>query len=491
MDARMKNTRRDSQRRCRVVSLAVLLVVASGSRAASDVEQRIGRIQNALLPAVLVKGEPPRSTKLADRMTALHIPAVSIAVIHDGKLEWARGFGVERVGGRHVTSETLFQAASISKTVATVGALRVVHDRKLSLAADVNQYLTTWRLPGNEFTQNVKVTLRELLTHSAGVTVHGFGGYEANTPLPSLVQVLNGEAPANNPPIRVDMVPGTQWRYSGGGFEILQALLTDVTGTPFPQLMHDLVLQPLGMKHSTFEQPLPHKLLAHVAIPYRDNGTPVKGGPHVYPELAAAGLWTTPSDLARFAMGVQQSLSGSPGSVLPLGTAHAMLAPMYNQQAVGFVVGGSTAHKFFMHGGANEGYRCFLVAYEDGDGAVIMTNSDSGDRIAGEILRTIAHEYQWPDYAPPERTLSAMEPQSFDHYVGAYRFQSGETVTFWRDGSHLKQRIWGQPAAEMFPTSEQEYFLRVVDARWVFSPVTDGTGASVTLFQNDVAQFSP
>jgi CubicO group peptidase (beta-lactamase class C family) len=472
--------------RDRAVWTLLLLVVASNSPATTtDIEQHIEHIQNSLLPPVLVKGESISSSKLSDRMAALHVPGVSIAVIHAGKLVWARGVGVVRVGGPPVTPETLFQAASISKPVTTLAVLHLVHEGKLSLDTDVNQYLTSWKLPPSELTEHSNVTLRELLTHSAGITVHGFSGYPANASLPSLVQILNGEAPANNSPIRVDTVPGTRWRYSGGGFEIIQEVLNDVTNTPFPKLMHDLVLQPLGMRHSTYEQPLPGKLLSYVATPYRSDGTPVDGGPHVYPEQAAAGLWTTPSDLARLAIGVQQALSGTSAIVLPLGTAHAMLAPMYNQQAIGFVVGGSTAQKYFTHSGANEGYRCILVSYQNGDGAVIMTNGDNGGELTSEILRTIAYGYQWPDFAPPERTLNAVEPSSFDRYVGAYRLKSGETVTFWRDDTHFKSRVWGQGPVEIFPTSEHEYFAKVVDARWEFLTTANGAESSATLYQND------
>lgn len=463
---------------------AALLTLSCVSYAGADIEQRIRQLQNGLLPAVLVTGESNRPVELSKRMAELQVPGVSVAVIHAGKLEWARGFGVTRIGGPRVSSETLFQAASISKVVTTVAVLHLVHDGKLDLDTDVNQYLTTWKVPSNEFTQNTPVTLRELLTHSAGVTVHGFAGYAANAPLPSLTQILNGETPANNAPIRVDTVPGRQWRYSGGGFEIIQAVLHDVTGIPFPKLMWNLVLLPLGMQHSTYEQPLPGKLLAQAATPYRGDGAPVDGGPHVYPEQAAAGLWTTPSDLAHLAIGVQQALAGSSTRVLSIGTAHAMLAPMYNQQALGFVVGGKTANGFFNHGGANEGYRCLLVAYQAGDGAVIMTNSDGGYPLIEEILRTLAHEYQWPDYAPPERTITATDPRSFAPYVGAYRFQSGATVTFWHEGTHFQSRIWGQPVVEIFPMSQQEYFAKVVDARWVFSSNPSEGAKTAVLYQN-------
>jgi CubicO group peptidase (beta-lactamase class C family) len=468
------------------LALAVASVVfgTTAFAAAADTDQRIEHIENGLLPAVLVKGEAVPSVHLLARMRELHVPGVSIALIHHGKLEWARGFGVTRVGGPAVTAETLFQAASISKPVSTLAVLHLSQAGKLDLDADVNQYLKTWKVPDNEFTREAKVTLRGLLTHSAGITVHGFAGYDAGAPLPSLVQILNGESPANNRPIRVDMTPGKTWRYSGGGYVIAQQVLIDATGIAFPKLMHDLVLGPLGMKRSAYEEPLPKELLTQAATPYRADGTPVPGGPHVYPELAPAALWTTPSDLARYAVGVQKAFAGTSERVISVGSAHAMLTPVYNQQALGLVVGGSTARKYFNHGGSNEGYQSYLVAYEDGDGAVIMTNSDNGHALIPEILRAIAREYGWPDFAPPERTLTAVSPESFDRYVGAYAFASGVTLAFWRDGSHLESRIWGQPVVEIFPTSDQEYFTKVVDARWVFSGGANDTESVATLHQN-------
>jgi CubicO group peptidase (beta-lactamase class C family) len=307
--------------------LLAALISPDALAAQPGIEQRIERIQETLLPPVLVQGESTPLTSLTTRMEALHVPGVSIAVIHGGKLEWARGFGVTKIGGPPVTAETLFQAASISKPVTTLAVLRLVQSGKLDLDTDVNHYLKSWKLPANEFTQGAKVTLRELLTHSAGVTVHGFRGYEASEAIPSLMQVLDGEPPANNAAIRVDMTPGKTWRYSGGGFVIVQQVLSDVIGIPFPKLMHDLVLGPLGMEHSTYQQPLPPELLAQAATPYRADGTAVPGGPHVYPELAPAGLWTTPSDLARFAIGIQQALSGKSRRVLSRATAGDMLVP--------------------------------------------------------------------------------------------------------------------------------------------------------------------
>jgi CubicO group peptidase (beta-lactamase class C family) len=227
-----------------------------------DIERRIRQVQDGIRPAVINPGEPPVTTKLADRMAALHVPGVSIAVIHDGKIEWARGFGVTRIGGSAVTPDTLFQAASISKPVTALAVLHLVESGRLDLDTDVNRYLKTWQVPANSFTERTKVTLRELLTHSAGMTVHGFPGYASDAARPTVVQVLNGEKPANTPAIVVDTEPGTAWRYSGGGFVVTQLLLEDVTGQAFPRLMHDIVLGPVGMTRSTYEQPLPQNRMA-------------------------------------------------------------------------------------------------------------------------------------------------------------------------------------------------------------------------------------
>ncbi len=380
----------------------IFILARLSAQTPEAIEQRIQRIQNGITPVAWVKGDPVSTMKLADRMAALHVPGVSIAMIHDGKIEWTRGFGVTKIGGPPVTPDTLFQAASISKPVAAMAVLRLVQSGKLNLDTDVNQYLKTWKVPANNFTEHKKVTLRELVTHTAGLTVHGFAGYASDAPVPTLVQVLNGEKPANSAPIRVDTEPGTIWRYSGGGYVIAQQLLEDVTGEPFQKLMHDTVLEPIGMTRSTYEQPLPKSRMGEVATPYRGDGQPVPGGPHAYPEMAPAGLWTTPSDLARYAIEVQKSLAGTSIHVLSEAMVRQMLTPGLNHQGLGPGVGGSANHPYFSHGGANEGYRCNLVAYNNGDGVVIMTNSDNGGELASEIQRSVAREYNWPDFQAAE-----------------------------------------------------------------------------------------
>jgi len=470
-------------------AMATLLVPYALAAQTPEIEQRIQRIQGGLLPAVVVKGEPAHTTRLADRMAALHVPGVSVAAIRGGKIEWARGFGVTRIGGPPVTPDTLFQAASISKPVAAMAVLRLVQQGKLDLDADVNQYLKTWKLPGNKFTESHKVAIRELLTHTAGLTVHGFAGYAAGAPLPTLVQILNGEKPANSAAIRVDTEPGSIWRYSGGGYVVAQLLVQDVTGQPFAKLMHDTVLEPIGMARSTYGQPLPASRMSEVATPYRSDGQPVPGGPHTYPEMAPAGLWTTPSDLARYAMEVQKSLAGNSNRVLSAAMIRQMLTPGLNHQGLGPGTGGSAGRPYFTHGGANEGYRCNLLAYNEGDGLVVMTNGDNGGQLANEIQRTVAREYDWPDFQPTERAITPVDPKMLDALIGAYQGAGPNMVfTITRENDQLFAQLTGQPKFPAFPEGERKFFLKAVDAQISFDGDAQGKATQLTLHQNGMDQ---
>lgn len=448
-------------------SIATFATQASTNEA---VEARIKRIESALLPPVLVKGEAQSLPTLAERMQELRVPGVSIAVINDGKIEWARGFGLTALGGAPVTPDTLFQAASISKPVAALAVMQLVDRGKLDLDADVNGYLKSWKLPENEFTAQQKVTLRRILSHTAGTTVHGFAGYASGERLPDLRQMLEGVPPSNSPAIRVDKVPGASYRYSGGGYQVMQQAMEDFTGRNFAEYMRKQVLEPLGMKHSTFQQPLTAQQLTQVALPYLGDGTAVVGGPHVYPELAAAGLWTTPSDLARFAIGLQRAWAGERKAILSANATRTMMTRGLEGHGVGPVIGGTAPREYFMHGGANAGYRCLMVSYLDGDGFVIMTNSDRGGELTGGVLRTVAREYGWPDYAPPERVLSKVDPATFDPYVGTYRLSPEAVITVWREDERTYSRVRGAPINEIFPTSEHEYFQKTAPTRIEFSP---------------------
>ena len=341
-------------------------------------------------------GKPIPENALLPIMARNHVPAVSIAVVRGGEIGWARGYGVREAGGSdRVDDKTLFQAASISKPVTAAAALRMVEAGELSLDEDVNRGLRTWKVPGNDLTARRPVTLRELLSHTAGLTVHGFPGYGEAEVLPTLVQILNGVKPANTEPIRVDIEPGTKFRYSGGGYVVAQQLMMDVAATPFPELMRKLVLEPAGMTSSTFEQPLPKEWRAQAAVGHRTDGKPVAGKWHVYPEMAAAGLWTTPTDLARFAIEIRRAYKGLSDRLLSQAMAKVMLTRQLDDYGLGFAVPSAGVFRF-QHGGGNEGYRCFLVlSVESGDGVAVMTNGDSGEVLFKAIIAAIGAAYGW------------------------------------------------------------------------------------------------
>jgi CubicO group peptidase (beta-lactamase class C family) len=325
------------------------------------------------------------------------VPGVSIAVIDGGGIEWAHGYGVTDVADpRPVTKDTLFQAASISKPLVAMAALSCVQTGLLDLDENVNDKLVSWKVPENEHTQAEKVTLRRLLSHSAGLSGHKFNGYAIGEALPGLRHILDGSPPANSAPIRVILKPGSQWLYSGGGYMLVQQLLEDVTGKAFHELMREIVLQKLEMQNSTYSQPLPEQQARQAASGHSDEGQVIPGRWRIYPEQAAAGLWTTPSDLAGFIIEIQRAACGFLGSILSPGLTRQMLAPQIQDWGLGLQVGGSAADTWFAQGGMRDGYRCYLFGFvKSGQGAVVMTNGDNGYKLAMEIIRTIAGVYGW------------------------------------------------------------------------------------------------
>jgi CubicO group peptidase (beta-lactamase class C family) len=364
---------------------------------AAGVEQRIERVENGIPAISLGEGEQPLQVNLPKLMEVYKVPGLSVAVIDNFKIAWAKGYGVTEFGGTTpVTTKTIFQAGSISKPVAATGTLYLVENGRLSLDEDVNRKLVSWKVPENEFTKEQKVTLRRLLSHGAGLTVHGFPGYATDQPVPTLVQIFNGEKPANTAAIRVDIVPGTKFRYSGGGITIEQQLVMDVTGESFPQYMRKNVLDKVGMADSTYEQPLPAARAALAASGTYADGMAVQGKWHVYPEMAAAGLWTTASDLARFAIEISLSRQGKANHVLTQKMTNEMLTPQIDDVGLGFFLGGKKNPGQFGHDGDDEGFQAVLSMFGDsGQGIAVMANSANGITVANYLMRSVAREYGW------------------------------------------------------------------------------------------------
>ncbi|HUR56704.1 MAG TPA: serine hydrolase domain-containing protein [Opitutaceae bacterium] len=455
-------------------AFVALLIALPVVRAADGaVNERIARVERGLLPPARIAGAKADIWTVVDRMSVHQVPGLSIAVINDGQIEWARGYGVLRAGEfTAVKSDTLFQAASISKPVAALGALTLVQSGELSLDRDVNEQLKSWKVPVAPAAGGEKVTVRRLLSHTAGLTVHGFSGYAADRPPPTLVQVLNGNDAsnaANTAAIRIDLKPGTKWRYSGGGYLVLQQLMLDVSGREFPALMQERVLAPAGMKASTFEQPLPAARASEAAAGHDAEAKPVPGHAHIYPELAAAGLWTTPADLARFVLALQRSLEAKDGLVTQA-LATEMITPILPDAEYGLGIGvkGAGEKLQLTHGGSNEGFRCMLVFYPRlRRGAVLMTNSDNGNRIITEVLRALAREYEWPDYQVVERPAHSLAPGAFRPFAGRYEREDTTLTFIEREGRYYVQLASGT-RVEIFAQSDSEFFSLTSPDIWAF-----------------------
>ena len=470
-----------------VLSLAAALVAMPAPAQDNSLAARIRRVENGLAPPVVVAGRTDQGASIADRMRASNTPAVSIAVINDGRIEWARAYGTLQAGGP-VAADTgsLFQAASISKPVAVLGALLLAQRGTLSLDADVNTFLRAWRLPDNAFTAREKVTLRRIVSHSAGLTVSGFPGYAMTAQVPTTVQILDGQAPANTAPVRVDTLPGSLLRYSGGGLTVMQQLLVDVTGRPFPLFMRETVLLPLGMTHSSYEQDVPADRAARTARAHARDGTPIAGGWHRYPEMAAAGLWTTPSDLARFAIAVHRAYHGAEGGLVSPALARQMVTQQSGGPGGGFGLGlevnrMGTPSGWFGHSGSNAGYRAqMMMMAETGQGAVVMTNSDAGNEVMFEVLRSIAREYGWPTFQPVEKAAAPMEPALLRDAPGRYQgtFQ-GQTVTYTAQAADGALTIFAPPwpAPRILyrtPAPELRFFIRESEREYTFERDASG-----------------
>jgi CubicO group peptidase (beta-lactamase class C family) len=344
---------------------------------------------------ITVQGEERRVSP-DEALKLLNIPSASIALIDEGRIAFARAYG------KDATPETLYQAASLSKFVAAIGAIRLVQDGTLALDQDVNDKLTAWKVPSNSLDATHKVTLRGLLSMTGGIGVPGFLGYEAGVPIPTLTQILDGTSPANSPQVTVIAVPGSGYRYSGGGYEIAEALMQDSTGKPFPQLMQDLVLGPMRMTDSSFDQPPSAAFAGRAVSGHFSDGRELPRRWHVFPEHAAAGLWSTPTDLAKLLVQLADVWQGLSSIFLRRQTLEEMLTPQNGgPYGLGAAIAGDGASLVLMKRGQNIGYQGYLILYPaSGQGMVVMTNSDNGSKLAKALIKRAAAAYDWPELPP-------------------------------------------------------------------------------------------
>jgi CubicO group peptidase (beta-lactamase class C family) len=446
---------------------------------------RIRRIETGLRGEARVWSASPPVGTIEERLAFYAIPGLSVAVFADGEITWASGYGMNRAGANDaVTSDTIFQAASISKHVTALAVLRLVQDGTLGLDGDVNRSLTSWQIPANGDWQP-RITLRQLLGHTAGLVSNWYPGYLRGAPTPTLLQTLNGDPPANTPPVHAVALPGTINRYSGSHYSVVQQLLVDVTGQPFPGLMRDLVLTPLAMSNSDFDQTYPDRRTDTTAHGHYVSGEPIGNGWQLLPEMAAAGLWTTPSDLAKIAMEIINAFHGRPTAFLSKEMVDQLLTPqIFDGYGLGTVLMPEhEGSRRFGHGGGNVGYECLTTAYlELGTGVVMMTNSEAGSTIFEELLGTITREYAWP-MERPERTATSIDAGTYASLAGEYELRDGVTITVRAEAGELTLLFAAQPPVELVPRSKSAFFARPLNSEITFEQGEEGDVVALVLKQ--------
>jgi CubicO group peptidase (beta-lactamase class C family) len=426
---------------------------------------------------------------IIQRMKYYKIPSVSLAIIDNGKIVLSKAYGFADIGKkRPATINTLYQVASISKSVNALGVLKLVQEGKLSLTSDIRAYLKTWSFPDNELSQHKSITIKNLLSHTAGLSVHGFIGYSTSDSLPTINQILDGQRPANNEPVKPIYPVGEHFEYSGGGYTILRKILDDNISPDYDSLMTAIVLAPIGMTNSTFSQPLSQAYTNYAYGTDHDMHT-LKGNYYRYPEQAAGGLWSTATDIAKFVMRIQNDLSGSKHSILNKELTQEMLTPVLNNYSLGFGIVEKGGEKYFWHEGESYGYNAmYYCSFSTGKGVVILTNAypNNGQPFIQELLNSVATAYDWKDFYKPVRKKLAVVPDSLlSKYIGEYYSENPPMkISIARNGSQLE--LTARRPEKMYATDLNTFFLMSSpDDKCVFSSAAkDGTIDTFEVIQN-------
>jgi CubicO group peptidase (beta-lactamase class C family) len=470
--------------------LAFMVFISLGSSAQSVDSAKIRAVEDNIFPGIQVAGDTPMT--IAQRMAFYKVKGMSVAVIQNYKVIWAKGYGLADDSLKvPVTVHTLFQAGSISKSLNSVGVMKLVQDKRIDLYTDINMYLTSWKFPYDSLSKGKKITMANLLSHTGGLTVHGFEGYSDGKPVPAILQILDGQKPANSPAIRSMYAPGLKYEYSGGGITISQLIVMDVTGKPYAPWMYQHVLKPLEMDESTYEAPPVSVKPQLLAVGYRNNGKPIPGNRNTYPEQAAAGLWTNPTDLSKYVIETQLAYAGKSQKLLNQQITQLRLTPYIDKSAAfGCFIEDLDSIKYFTHDGADEGFRAeYYGSLDGGNGLVIMVNSDNG-RIMPEVASSVARVYGFKGLNQTKiKTIVSVPDSILQKYTGVYQVEPGFNLTISYDAHSLYGQGTGQGKVQLFAEAQNKFFLKVTDADIEFILNDKGEVSKAILYQNGVRKL--
>lgn len=430
--------------------------------------KKIQEVENNITGSVILGNEKPHT--IQEQMKLYNVKGMSIAVIENNQIAWAKAYGwADESEKRPMTTETLFEPGSISKSLNAVGILKLAQDKKVDLYTDINTYLTSWKFPYDSLSKGKKITLAEILSHNAGLTVHGFPGHNINSQIPTVIQVLDGKSPAVTPAVRSEFEPGLKFQYSGGGTTISQLILTDLTGKTYDEWMYENVLKPIGMTHSSYAIPNSRSNTNKYASAYYPDGSPVLNKFHVYPEQAAAGLWMTPSDLCQYIIDMQLAYKGKKSKVLTPEMVKLHLTPYNNgPTAMGTFIQDLDGAKYFEHGAGNDGF-CgqFFGSLDEGYGVVIFLNTEDGSLLY-DVINSVAKAYNWKNfYREPRKKDLGNGPVSVpefivEKYKGIYLFDDQWASVEEKDGECLFYT--DGRSAKMYFTSTTRFINREFQA---------------------------
>jgi CubicO group peptidase (beta-lactamase class C family) len=474
-----------------VVGIIILALLAAGceTRQESLTKSRIRRVEKGLLRAIYLKGQQPEKLSLDTRMQFYKVPGVGIAVMDKFGLEWARGLGFRDSHSREpVTVDTIFQAGDVGQPVAAAAALALAAKGRLELDGNIGPLFRNWNVPWGSSEE--KISLRQILTHTAGFPEEPVPGFSPDgLKATALKQYLEGLEPFSAWSATAEGVRKAEVRPSEAGFAVLQALLEDVTSTPFPSLMNEYILGPLGMRNSTFDVPLPEAMKINAASGHGRDGRPVEGKWLEYPAAAAAGFRTTPSDLLSFVAEILRTAMGNDGKVLSSNLARAMLTPQAGNRGYGFAVDGAGQDVRFHLEGRTKGFTCTLVVYPyKGQGVVVMTNSENGFLLTEEILQAVSAVYDWPDFKPRERPLYRLDPSMYQQYVGRYQVTPDYVLDVSSEDYYLVIRPSGQAPTKFYVESQTFFFSIDPYVRIQFLSDKEGRVTGLVLWQQDFKQ---
>ncbi len=468
------------------LSIALLLLTCSSCSASQkpdaaspdldSAKARQAAVESGLLTRAWAQGH---GFDIEERMRILEVPGVSVAVIRNGKIDWAAGYGVrDETSGLPVTTETLFQAASISKPVSALAALRLAQDGRLDLDTPINKLLKSFKLPESEFGD--EVTPRRILNHSAGLNVDGFAGYRVGEQIPTAVDLLLGRG--NSEALRQIEPAGERYRYSGGGSTMLQVAMTDITGQDFNSIVQEQVLVPLSMTRSTYEQPISEDTWPNHSAAHDYAGRRIPGGANVYPEQFPAGLWTTPSDIARFVLEVQRVAGGEDGRVLNADSGKQMLTPAFRRAGLGLFIDDFGGEQWFEHSGSNKGFKCdFRASFIGGNGVIVMTNSNTGFELCRDIIRTVAHVYGWTGMVGDPLEQAAVSSEQIHQYAGHYDFGPDEVAFITVEDEQMTIQQLPYPRMPLVPLGEHRFQILGTEFHVEFQSDESGAVESMSM----------